>query len=136
MDTFTLQSASLVFAAGCVGGFTNALAVWLMGKSGLTQAMGVQLIPNWTPAWLYPRIVWGGLWGFLFLLPFLQDSVLLRGLLYSLGPTIVVLFIVFPFQAKKGWMGLGFGAMTPVFALIVNAVWGIAAAWWLGMIRF
>lgn len=135
MDTFTLQTLSLVFAAGCVGGFANGLAVWLMGKTGLTQVMGVQLIPKWTPSWLYPRIVWGGLWGLLFLLPFLQSSVLLRGLLYSLGPTIVVLFIVFPFQAKKGVMGLDLGAMTPVFALIVNAVWGIVAAGWLKIIQ-
>ena len=122
---------SVVFAAGCVGGLANSLAVWGMGKTGITKTMGVSVAPDWTPAWLYPRIVWGGLWGFLFLLPYWPDSIFWRGILYSLAPTLVVLFIVFPLQAKKGVLGLALGKMTPVFAFIVNAVWGIAAAWWL-----
>jgi hypothetical protein len=129
-----IKLASLVFAAGCMGGLANSLAVWGMGKTGLTGAMGVSIAPGWSPGWLYPRIVWGGLWGFLFLLPYLQSSVFLRGLFYSLGPTLVVLFIVFPLQAKKGVMGLELGMMTPVFALIVNAIWGVCAAWWLKFI--
>jgi hypothetical protein len=135
MDAASLRHLSLVFAAGCIGGLANSLAVWLSGKTGISQMMGVQIAPSWTPAWLYPRIVWGGLWGFLFLLPYLQGSIILRGLLYGLGPTLVVLFVVFPLQAKKGVMGLELGAMTPLFALIVNAIWGIAAAWWLSVIR-
>ncbi len=125
---------SLVFAAGCIGGLANSLAVWGMGKSGITGAMGVSVTPDWSPGWLYPRIVWGGLWGFLFLLPYLPDSIFFRGIVYSLGPTLVVLFIVFPFQAKKGIMGLELGRMTPVFAFIVNAVWGICTAWWMTLI--
>lgn len=128
-----LNLISLVFVAGCVGGLANSIAVWGMGKTGITGAMGVSVKPDWTPAWLYPRIVWGGLWGFLFLLPFLEDSIFARGIIYSLGPTIVVLFIVFPLQAKKGVLGLQLGSLTPVFALIVNAAWGIAAAWWLNI---
>lgn len=128
----TINFLSAAFAAGCVGGLANSVAVWGMGKTGITKAMGVSIAPDWSPAWLYPRIVWGGLWGFLFLLPCCQGlSIWARGLLYSLGPTLVVLFIVFPLQAKKGVMGLELGKMTPVFALIVNAVWGLAAAWWL-----
>lgn len=130
-----LKTWAMVFAAGCVGGLANSVAVWSFGKLGLSSAMGVKIAPAWTPAWLYQRIVWGGLWGFLFLLPFLQSSVLLRGVLYSLGPTAVVLLVVFPLQAKKGMFGLELGAMTPVFAFIVNAVWGIATAWWLKLIQ-
>jgi hypothetical protein len=129
-----LGMLSIVFAAGCVGGLANSLAVWGMGKSGITGAMGVSVVPNWSPAWLYPRLVWGGIWGFLFMLPYLQGSTVLRGIVYSLGPTLVVLFIVFPMQAKKGMMGVQLGKLTPVFALIVNAVWGIAAAWWLKIV--
>ena len=129
-----LKFVSLVFAAGCIGGLANSLAVWGMGKAGITGAMGVSIAPDWSPAWLYPRIVWGGLWGFLFLLPYLPDSIFMRGFLYSLGPTLVVLLIVFPLQAKKGFFGLELGMMTPVFALFVNAVWGICAAAWLKII--
>ena len=67
----------------------------------------------------------------MFLLPLLRQSRLLQGLLYSLGPTIVQLFIVFPIKANKGVMGLDLGAMTPLFVIIFNGVWGICAAFWL-----
>lgn len=126
-----LELASITFAAGCVGGLANSLAVWGMGKLGITKAMGVSITPDWSPAWLYPRLVWGGLWGFLFMLPYMEDSILFRGIIFSLGPTLVVSLVVFPFQAGKGFFGLQLGMMTPVFAFIVNAAWGIATAWWL-----
>ncbi len=129
------HAMTLTFAAGCIGGLANSVAVWGMGQAGLTAAMGVQIKPAWTPAWLYPRLVWGGLWGFLFILPWMPGSILVRGVLYSLGPTAVVLFLVFPMQAKKGMMGLQLGALTPLFALIVNAVWGIATAGWLRFVQ-
>ena len=128
-----LMNCSMVFAAGCVGGLANSLAVWFLGKTGISKALGLQIAPALTPSWLYPRIVWGGLWGFLFLLPYFQQPLLTRGIVWSLGPTLVVLFIVFPFQAKKGLLGLQLGMLTPLFAFAVNAVWGITAAWWLSI---
>jgi hypothetical protein len=125
------KDLTMVFSAGCLGGLTNSLAVWIFGAIGITAVFGVGIAPSLTPAWLYPRIVWGGLWGLLFLLPVLKGSCYLRGLVYSLGPSIVMLFIVFPLKAGKGVMGLDLGAMTPVFVLIFNAVWGLTAAAWL-----
>lgn len=135
MNSECVLNASIAFSAGAVGGLANGVAVWFSGKSGISNAIGVKIEPDWTPAWIYPRIVWGGLWGFLFLLPYFQDSYLKQGLIYSLGPTIAVLFIVFPYQLKKGMLGLELGKMTPLFALVVNAVWGVAAAWWLSLIH-
>ena len=79
----------------------------------------------------YPRMVWGGIWGLVFLLPFLKNSLYLKGLILSLGPTLVQLFVVFPFKAQKGAMGLDLGALTPMFVIFFNAVWGVAAAYWL-----
>lgn len=126
-----LRSLSLVFAAGCFGGLVNSLAVWFFGEAGITAALGVHLAPALTAKWLYPRLVWGGLWGALFLIPFLRYSVILRGFLYSLGPSFVQLFIVFPVKAGKGAMGLELGALTPLFVLFYNALWGVAAGYWL-----
>lgn len=122
---------SLAFSSGCLGGLVNSLAVWIFGVLGITQTLGVKLAPALSKSWFYPRIVWGGLWGFLFLLPFLRGSPFLRGLLYSLGPTAVQLFIVFPVQAQKGLMGIDLGMMTPMFVLFFNALWGVCAALWL-----
>jgi len=125
------KKLTLVFAAGCLGGLINSLAVWIFGELGITTVLGVKIAPKLSAAWLYPRVVWGGIWGALFLLPLWQRKVLIKGLVYSLGPTLVQLFIVFPVKANKGVMGLELGTLTPVFVIIFNAIWGVAAAIWL-----
>ena len=125
---------TLVFASGCLGGLLNSLTVWLFGAIGITALFGVKIAPTLTPAWLYPRIVWGGIWGLLFLLPFFSRKFVYRGFIYSLFPTLVQLFIVFPLKANKGVMGVDLGSLTPIFVLFFNFVWGISAALWLRFI--
>ena len=125
------RKTSLVFAAGCLGGLLNSLAVWSFGEFGITAALGVKIAPNLTPAWLYPRLVWGGIWGLLFLLPMLSTRIWSRGFIFSLGPTLVQLFVVFPMKAHKGAMGLDLGHLTPLFVILFNAIWGWTAAIWL-----
>jgi hypothetical protein len=127
----TMGNLSLVFAAGCWGALWNSLAVWFFGLIGITAAMGVHLAPPLTPAFLYPRLVWGGIWGLLFLVPLGRLPFPDRGLLYSLGPTLVQLFLVFPLKAHKGVAGLELGHLTPLFVVFYNAIWGYAAGLWL-----
>jgi len=55
------------------------VAVWAAGTYHLTARLGVGIAPALTPNWLYPRLVWGGLWGFLFMLP-LHGRWWLRGI--------------------------------------------------------
>jgi hypothetical protein len=126
-----LRIISITFSAGAMGGLVNSLAVWLAGLWGITAAFSVKIAPALTVAWLYPRIVWGGLWGFLFLLPMMRSRWLTRGLLFSLGPTLVQLFIIFPYKAHKGLMGFELGLFTPLFVVVFNMIWGVIAALWL-----
>lgn len=121
---------SRLFAAGVAGGFANALLIWVMGQTGIAQAMKVQIVPHWTVGYLYPKLVWGGIWGLIFAVPFLEGSVIRRGILFSLAPTAAVLFYVLPHHLNYGMMGIRLGHLVPVFALIVNTAWGITAAWW------
>jgi hypothetical protein len=125
------KKLSLVFAAGCLGGLLNSLAVWIFGVIGITPALGVKIAPSLSALWLYPRLVWGGIWGLLFLLPLMQKRFLYRGLIFSLGPTLVQLFIVFPLKAGQGVMGFDLGLLTPLFVFVFNAIWGLTAAIWL-----
>jgi hypothetical protein len=126
-----LRKLSLVFAAGCFGGLMNSLILWLFGRAGIPAQLDVKLAPHLTPAWLYPRLIWGGIWGFLFIFPIFRNQPFAQGLFFSLGPSIVQLFIVFPYQAHKGLLGLDLGIWTPFFVLFFNAVWGLTAALWL-----
>lgn len=119
----------VVFAAGCFGALMNSLVVWLFGKYGVSAMMNVTIAPHLTPAWLYPRIVWGGIWGILFILPFLKNKWLFKGFLLSLLPTAVQLFYIFPEIAGKGMGGTDLGMLTPLLVLFFNWVWGIMTAY-------
>lgn len=118
----------LFFAAGCVGGLANSLVVWQFGTSGINSHFAVAIAPTLSPAWLYPRIVWGGLWALLFALPFLQSKLFLKGSILSIFPSLVQLFIIFPYKSHKGIAGLELGLLTPVFVIFFNWIWGIASA--------
>ena len=124
------RTLSLCFAAGALGALVNSFAVWECGRAGVTAALGVSLAPAWTLAWLYPRIVWGGLWGMLFALPLSLQSWAVRGLVLSLAPAAAQLFVFFP-RAGKGLLGLDHGLLTPVVVLVFDAIWGLAASGWL-----
>ncbi|MFZ2087207.1 MAG: hypothetical protein WAU47_01420 [Desulfobaccales bacterium] len=130
-NNLSVKTVSLTFAAGVLGGLANSLALWLFGAVGINQLLGVALAPQLTPAWLYPRLVWGGLWGWLFLLPFPRLTYPSRGYVYSLGPSLVQIFLVFPFVAQKGIGGVELGYLTPLLVLFFNAVWGLFTAMWL-----
>lgn len=129
----TMRNLSLVFAAGCWGGLLNGLAFWLFGVLGIPSALGIHSTPPaLTAAFLYPRLVWGGLWGFLFLLPISRRrSSPTRGLFFSLAPALVQLFLVFPLKVHQGVLGLQLGSLTPVMVVFYNAIWGLGAGLWL-----
>ena len=123
-----MKKLFVYFAAGCLGGLANSLAVWAFGAYGITNHFGVAIAPALKLAWLYPRIVWGGIWGLVFLLPFLNNKLITKGAIISLFPTLVQLLVVFPLKAHKGYLGLDLGMYTPVFVVVFNLVWGIVAA--------
>jgi hypothetical protein len=61
---------------------------------------------------------------------------LVRGhwwLVLSLAPSAFPLLYVFPRETGQGFFGLRLGALTPVFAVAANAIWGLSAAWLLRM---
>jgi hypothetical protein len=126
-----LQRMSFAFAAGGIGGLVNSVALWLAGQNGLTALLRVNIQPRLTPEWLYPRLVWGGLWGFLLILPLVKSKPILRGILISLGPTLAQLFYFFPSVQHKGVMGIALGTLTPLVVFVLNAIWGLTAVFWL-----
>jgi hypothetical protein len=109
---------SVAFAAGVVGALANSLAVQLAG------ALRPGAAPELTPAWLYQRLVWGGLWGLLLLLPVLPGRPVARGLLISLAPSVARLAFFAPAAGAPA------GALGVVLVFLFNAIWGIVAALW------
>jgi hypothetical protein len=123
-----MKKILICFAAGCLGALANSLAVWAFGEYGITRQFGVAIAPALKPAWLYPRIVWGGLWGLVFVLPFMNTRLITKGAIISIFPTLVQLLVVFPLKAGKGYFGMDLGMYTPVFVVFFNLIWGVVAA--------
>lgn len=123
-----LRKILIVFAAGCFGALVNSLVLWLSGRYGVSQALGVAIAPGLSPHWLYPRIVWGGLWGFLFLIAWQDSRPWRKGLTLSLFPTAAQLFYFFPFQTHQGLGGIELGLLTPLVVVVMNAIWGVVTA--------
>lgn len=129
------RNLSIAFAAGALGALANSIAVWLAGDAGVMAALGVNATPHLTAGWLYPRIAWGGLWGFLLVLPILERAWFLRGLLVGLAPTAFLLFYFFPERTTAGMLGLGLGTLTPLVVVVANSIWGVVAAGWYRLAR-
>ena len=123
-----MKKLLIYFAAGCLGALVNSLTVWLFGDLGISKQFSVSIAPSLSPAWLYPRIVWGGIWGLLFFIPILNSKLIRKGSLLSLIPTAVQLFVVFPYKTHKGMAGLALGQLTPVFVIFYNWIWGLVTA--------
>lgn len=119
---------AVCFTAGVLGGLFNSLAAWLAGSWQLTAMAGVDLSPTLTLGWLYPRLIWGGLWGLLYYFsvgrPRSRRQWVRKGLWLSLLPTAVQLFVIFPNHTSHGMLGLGLGTLTPLFVLLYNLIWG------------
>lgn len=130
-----MKKILLCFAAGCLGGLVNSLVVWQGGELGIARWAGVAMAPALGARWLYPRIVWGGIWGLLFSLPVLKSRHFLKGTLLSLVPTAVQLFYIYPVETGHGLMGMRLGMWTPVLVLAYHLVWGWATALTLRMAR-
>ncbi|MFP3999932.1 MAG: hypothetical protein ACLFUN_08815 [Desulfobacterales bacterium] len=115
------------FTAGCIGALASSLVTWFFGDIGITKMAEVAISPQLTAEWLYPEMIWGGIWALLFILPLFKSKLLLKGTLLSLIPTLADLLIILP-EGGKGMGGMGLGTLTPAFVLFFNWIWGIVAA--------
>jgi hypothetical protein len=126
-----LKEISIVFTAGAAGGLVNRIAIWFAGRFGISEFLGVKLAPPLSEGFLYTGIVWGGIWGLVFLVPVLKSSFYLRSLILSIFPTLVMLFVVFPFWLHKGALGFQLGQFTPALVVIFNFIWALVTAAWI-----
>ena len=123
------RNVSLAFTGGAIGSFIDSFNIWLMGKIGISDLIGIAMKPEFTAPWIYRRMIWGGIWMLLLLIPILKDRTCLRGMFFSLAPSAMMLFIVLPSMGKGVW-GLGFGSLMPVVVIGLNFIYGIVASYW------
>jgi hypothetical protein len=124
-----IRKISGAFTGGAIGGLVDSINITILGKIGISDLLGVSMKPEFTAPWLYQRMVWGGIWMLLLLLPLWKKQTVLRGCLFSLLPSAMMLFMVLPIMGK-GLLGLGFGTLTPIVVIGLNCIYGIVAAYW------
>ena len=123
-----LHLLAVCFCSGLLGALASGLLLWLAAKLGVLKLAGVTLIPQFTAAWFYPRLVWGGLWGLVYFLAVgpthSRQRWARRGMLISLLPTAFELLVVFPYFRGLGLFGQQLGRLTPAVIVLVNLAWG------------
>jgi hypothetical protein len=119
---------AVCFTAGLIAALFSSGVFWLAVKSQLTTYAGVSLSPDFDLQWLYPRLVWGGLWGLIYYFTVGHRKSrrywVRKGLWISLLPAAVQLLYVFPYQSGQDLLGLNLGVLTPVFIVVQYLVWG------------
>lgn len=124
-----VRNISGAFTGGALGALLDSFNIWAMGQAGISDFIGITMKPAFTAPWAYKRMIWGGIWMLLLLLPILRNRIILRGMLFSLVPSAMMLFVVLP-NMGKGFYGLGFGTLMPVVVICLNFIYGAFASFW------
>jgi hypothetical protein len=113
----------IVFSSGAFGGFVEALAFYIFSLAGIVTMFGMPAAPGWKPEMIYRPVVWGGLWGIAFIIPFLDELYILKGIVLSLLPTLAAWFIFIP---RRMPANTHLGIKSLLLITVLNAIWGVA----------
>jgi len=119
-----LRDLALCFAAGAAGGAAKGLLIWGCSYFAIAATLAGYLAGALYPPGLYARVVWGGLYGFLFLLPPARGSLWASALLWG-GVASLLQLAVLPLLAHNS------PHLAPALVLstlVLNSVWGCVTA--------
>lgn len=118
-----LRTPALLYASGTLGAFVASFLLIFLSSSQLLNAVGITLAPSFTLAYLAPKLVWGGLWGFLFLVPIPFRFSIFGIFFMALLPAFFQLFVVYPQWEHAGWLGIRHGWAMPFLTYFYWLVW-------------
>jgi hypothetical protein len=112
---------------GGLGAITSRVALWLLEAVEIPAALGVGPLGGPSGGELVAHLGTGALWGMVLGVVFHQvpaRGAAARGALFSLVPSLYLLLKVYPLDYGVGVFGSGLGALTFVFVLLLNLIWG------------
>lgn len=119
------KTLAFVVIAGALGGFTSGILVWALGALGVTPALGFNMTPDLTPAWMSRRVFASAIWGIIFLIPIFANSPLKKGAILGVLPWLSSILYVLPNVKMAGMFGLDMGLGTPIWTLFFGCFWGV-----------
>jgi hypothetical protein len=115
---------TLGFGAGAFGACILVLVAFVLSRFGLPERLGVSMPQRELPAALYQTVVWGGIWGFLLVLPVLNRLAWLKGVIVGILATAALVLYFRPEIGRGPAILLG-------YIVVLNVIWGAAAGlWW------
>jgi hypothetical protein len=115
--------------AGMLAALCSSLIAWKAGQMGVPAMLDVRMAPKLTSAWIYSRVVWGGIWGLTYFLAVgplrARRHWARKGMWISLLPTLFQLLVIYPKMTGHDWLGLSLGQFTPLFVFVYNLIWGL-----------
>lgn len=127
-----MTSLFILYGAGTLGAVVHTAIGWLLTSAGVFAIFGSSYaIPIGMHA-VYPRLVWGGLWGLFYLLPGVSRLTTLQAsFLLALLPSAAQWLYWFP-RGGAGWFGLDKGPATPVLVFALYFVWALVTVFFAG----
>jgi len=117
------RQLTLGFGAGAFGACVLVAVAFVLAKTGLPERIGASS-PPLDLAFLYRLVVWGGIWGFLLVVPVMGRTWWLKGIIIGLLATAALVFFFAPPLQQAP-------AAAIVYIVVLNSIWGVAAgAWW------
>lgn len=119
---------AVCFVAGLLAAVGSALFIWSCNEWGITNFLGIQISQSLKLKYLYPKMFIGGLWGLLYFfvvgIPRHRRRWVRKGLWFSLIPSAVALFYLYPNVYHKGLAALDLGMFAPLMIIVSNLIWG------------
>ena len=120
---------AVCFTAGLLGAVVSSLFLWSCNEWGVTAMLKVNMVQTLNLAELYPKMMVGGLWGLVYFftvgIPRHRRHWVRKGLWFSLLPSLVAIFYLYPYIYHHGMAGFDLGTLTPLLIVVTNLVWGL-----------
>jgi len=112
---------------GVLGALASGLTLSVLLALGVPEALGVSLESVLADPGLISHIGSGAVWGMVLGILYADmpgAAPTARGALFSLVPTFYLLLKVYPVDRGLGYLGVDLGALTFVFVMGMNLLWG------------
>ena len=126
-----LRNVSVAFAAGSAGGIVGAVFLWLVAEAILQRNSLWGSTVKVSVVWIAQFVLFGGLWGFLQLIPFQTQRAWRRGLIIAIIPIAALLVELVLLPKTEGFFFPRVVARTrPWTEIGALLVWGQVSTWW------
>lgn len=120
----------IAYAAGTIGALANAAFIAVIAMMGINVIFDMVAFSSLSFGWLFPRMIWGGIFALFLLAPTLGKRWIVRGLLVSIVPTIIAIYAMPVLQGgMTEALKLEITLMILVITYLFNCVWGLVASY-------